>query len=240
MQVAMDKVNTLLDPEQQWTVVLNPKGISLAADQESQSIKVATTKTWPIDDVAGLVVHELGTHAARRMAGERSRLKLLALGLDRYEGGEEGVAKMREQMVKGVFEEFEGMVPHLAISLATGVDGKPRTFRETFDIVERVFAFNLAMDGAPVEEAKKKARDQAYARCVRTYRGTDGQQAGFAFTKDIVYREGNIKVWDVIGKNPGEMMRFSVGKYDPSNPKHIWILDQLGITDEEIDGAESQ
>src|SRR5690606_1090635 len=59
MQVALDKINAFVEADQQWTVVLNPKGISLAADQETQSVKVATTKTWPVDTVAGLVAHEL-------------------------------------------------------------------------------------------------------------------------------------------------------------------------------------
>lgn len=26
-----------------------------------------------------------------------------------------------------------------------------------------------------------------------------------------------------------------VGKYDPTNPCHIWILDQLGITDGDLE-----
>lgn len=233
MQVALDKINAMVDPEQQWKVVLNPAGVSLNAEQQTRSIKVATKKTWPVETVAGLVAHELGTHVVRRMTGERSKLLLLSLGLDRYEGGEEGVAKMREQMVRGSFEEFEGLEAHLAISLATGADGKPRTFRQTFEIMEKVFAFTMTRDGKSAATVKEKARESAYNRCVRTFRGTDGQHAGYAFTKDMVYREGNIRVWDVIGKNPGEVMRFSVGKYDPSNEKHVWILDQLGITDEE-------
>lgn len=51
---------------------------------------------------------------------------------------------------------------------------------------------------------------------------------------DCAIAEGNIGVWNVVGKNPEEMMRFSVGKYDPTNPRHLWILDQLGITDADL------
>jgi hypothetical protein len=54
-------------------------------------------------------------------------------------------------------------------------------------------------------------------------------------TRDIVYREGNIGVWRVVKNNPEEERRFSVGKYDPANPRHIWILEQLGISDEDLD-----
>ena len=41
-------------------------------------------------------------------------------------------------------------------------------------------------------------------------------------------------MWQVIRENPDEMLRFSVGKYDPANPRHIWILDTLGITEEDL------
>ena len=57
---------------------------------------------------------------------------------------------------------------------------------------------------------------------------------GVCCTKDIVYREGNIGVWDVLGKNPQELVRLSVGKYDPANSRHVYMLEALGITDQDI------
>ena len=56
----------------------------------------------------------------------------------------------------------------------------------------------------------------------------------------MIYREGNIGVWDVIRNNPDEMTRFSVGKYDPSNSRHIYVLDQLGISDEDLITLDSE
>ncbi len=59
--------------------------------------------------------------------------------------------------------------------------------------------------------------------------------SGVCLTKDIIYRQGNIAVCQLLGKNPEELLRFSVEKYDPANPRHIWILDQLGITEKDLD-----
>jgi hypothetical protein len=58
---------------------------------------------------------------------------------------------------------------------------------------------------------------------------------GACFTKDIIYREGNIAIWETLYKNIPEMQRWNVGKYDPSNPRRIWVLDQLGITDTDLE-----
>ena len=156
------------------------------------------------------------------------------MGLDRYEKGEEGVATMREQVLDEKIEDFAGLEGHLAIGLATGVDGKPRDFRAVYEIMEKYFYFKALSSGKEPEQALKSAQTIAWNRAVRTFRGTDCQTKGICFTKDIVYREGNIGVWEVVKENPKEMVRFSIGKYDPANERHIWILDQLGISEEDL------
>jgi hypothetical protein len=89
-------------------------------------------------------------------------------------------------------------------------------------------------------EAKAFAENSAWNRCVRTFRGTTCKTSGACLSKDMVYRKGNIGIWDVINNNPEEQRRFFVGKYDPSNKRHIWILDQLGITDDNLTDLESE
>ena len=69
-------------------------------------------------------------------------------------------------------------------------------------------------------------------------RSTDCKTPGTVFTKDIVYREGNIGVWELIRTSPNEMKRFNVGKFDPTNPRHLWILTELGITENDLKGLE--
>jgi hypothetical protein len=82
--------------------------------------------------------------------------------------------------------------------------------------------------------AQKKATNSAWSVTVRAFRGTDSKTPGACFTKDIIYREGNIAIWETLHKNLPEMQRWNVGKYDPSNPRHLWVLDQLGITDADL------
>jgi hypothetical protein len=135
-------------------------------------------------------------------------------------------------------EDFSGFDGHFAISLAIGVDGTPRDFRKTFEILKKYYQLQNILKGMSREDAEKKSDTSAWERCVRTFRGTDARTPGVCFTKDIIYREGNIAVWESVAKNAPEMSRWDVGKYDPSNPRHIWILDQLNITDEELEALD--
>ena len=190
-----------------------------------------------MDPVAlkGLILHEIGTHVARRDKGERSCLRLLGLGLDRYEGGEEGVATVRQQTTEKKFNDFAGLEGHLAISLAQGLDGVPRDFHHVYDVMRKYHFVQELLGGKDVPTAQQEASKKAWNRCVRTFRGTDCKTPGIAFTKDIIYREGNMGIWELIRTNPNEMKRFNIGKYDPTNSRHLWVLTELGIGEDDLE-----
>ncbi len=218
-----------------WQVVIDTSSKSgISVDQEKQQVKIPEGRTLTPNKLQTLIVHEIGTHVKRRVTGERSKLKLLGLGLDRYETGEEGVATAREQAMSGKVDDFAGLDGHLAIGLAYGLDGTPRNFREVYEVLKKYYKLTSLVGKEAKETVEDKSSDKAWNRCVRTFRGSDSKTKGACFTKDIVYREGNIGTWNVIRNNPQEMARFDVGKYDPSNPRHIWILETLGIEDAEI------
>jgi len=218
-----------------WTAQISTDSKSgISVNQESRQVVIPESRKSTVGNIRKLIAHEVGTHALRRINGEQTKLRLLGLGLDRYESGEEGIATMREQALEGDVTDFSGFDGHLAISLAEGLDRNPRNFRDVFTILEKYYRFRHLSNGEGAEDAIKKAGLSAWNRCIRTFRGTDCSTHGTCFTKDIVYREGNIAIWDVISKNAPEMMRFDIGKYDPSNPRHIWVLEQLNITDDDL------
>jgi hypothetical protein len=221
-----------------WKVAIDTDASNISMNHEKKTARVPESHKVDKSKLEGLIVHEIGTHLTRRVNGIRSKLKLLSLGLDRYEVGEEGVTTLREQAIRNEVDDFAGLSGHLSISLALGLDGKPRDFRGVYEVMERYFEFEHLKDRMEPAEAAEKAITKAWGRTVRTFRGSDCKTPGVCFTKDIIYREGNISVWDVVKENPEEMMRFSIGKYDPSNPRHIAVLDQLGITDEDLEALE--
>ncbi len=143
-----------------WSVEMVNRG-TVSVDQENRAVKVSTgAKTR--SKLERLMVHEVGTHVKRRINGERSKLRLLGLGLDRYEGAEEGVATMREQALEGKVSDFSGLLGHLSNSLARGVDGKPRTFREVHEWMQHYFTLNAMVLGRSKEAAIPEGRNLAW------------------------------------------------------------------------------
>lgn len=206
---------------------------SVSVDHENKCIHIPKLRTISSEKLEVLLVHEVGSHLLRRLSGEKSTLLLLSLGLDRYEAAEEGIATLLEQaLLQEELKEFSGGPKDLAISLAEGLDGTPRDFREIFNIMEKYYYFaQLINTNQNTEEVKNSSQDLAWNRAVRTFRGTTCKQKGICFTKDLIYKQGNIKIWDLISRKPGEIKNFFLGKYDPTNPEHITILSNLGIID---------
>lgn len=208
----------------------------ISVDQE-KNIIIPKKRKVGRKKLISLIAHEIGVHVQRELNGENSKLKLLSLGLDHYLKGEEGLATYMGQRFAG-FTDYAGLNGYLVVSLAAGIDGKKRDFREVFEIFKNYYL--LMISHKKTNKRIKQAENFAWSRCTRVFRGTTGKTPGACFTKDIVYREGNVGIWKVVKKNPREARRFFVGKYDPSNPRHIWILDQLGITEKDLQTLEEK
>lgn len=222
-----------------WEVVIDTSSARAVSISPEKEAKIPESREIGYKKLMALIVHEVGTHVARRVNGNRSRLMLLGLGLDRYIGGEEGVATMREQVIKNddAIEEFAGINYHLGISFAQGLDGTKRSFSGVHEMLTKRRYLERLLDGQDPDKALRLARTNSYNDCARIFRGSGCEAPGVVFSKDLAYREGNIGVYQLIKTTKGqqEMLRFSIGKYDPANQRHIWILDQLGITDEDLD-----
>jgi len=215
-----------------WKIKIDyTSNTSIYVDQKKKALIIPILKRVCNNGLRYLLIHEIGTHILRRKNGEKSALQLLGLGLNDVEMAEEGIATVRGQALNKNFEDFSGIDGFLAVSFALGLDGKPRDFRETFEMLKQYYLFNSLCSGDDFRGAERYAKLTAWDRCVRTFRGTNCKMPGICFTKDIIYRQGNINIWKALLKNPAEIKRFSIGKYDPANPKHTWILDQLNITE---------
>ena len=213
-----------------WEVVIDENAVNIGVNSSKRVVRVPTDerlkiRTYPLtaEKIKGLIVHEIGTHALREHRGFSSTLKLLSVGLDRYEKDEEGVATYLEQQYTKP-RDFSGEEGYLAIGLARGLDGhSPRTFREVFDVLVDYYQVVHQSD-------KLVARELAWKRCLRTFRGTPGDLPGVVFPKDIFYREGNIMLWKLLGSETATDHDLMRGKYG-FNPRHMQILADLEVTD---------
>jgi hypothetical protein len=220
--VEIDKKNE----RQNFAVSLSKKKVLLPAEEK---LKLRTEEgKLTLQKIRGLIVHELGTHALRNHNGSRSKLQLLSVGMDRYEVGEEGLATYRDQQETGK-SDYAGFDNYFAASLAKGLDGGgERTFAQVFKIL---LDYYLVCDNADFN----KARELAWKKCVRIFRGTTGDVPGVIFTKDIIYRKGNIATYKLMEKEGAEKIDFNVGKFDPANPRHVAVLIEFGILDKDLE-----
>ena len=224
-----------------WRVVIDTEtGISnFSVSQEHKVVRIPAEEKLMGRNISkkklrGLLEHEIKTHVARRSNGERSKLQLLGLGLDRYLKAEEGVATYAEQQVTGA-SEFAGVPRFLSIAFAKGIDGNPLDFRKTHAAMS-----DYRLLSSPKKDVTpEQAATTAYNDCVRIFRGSTCGTPGAVYPKDMSYF-GNRAIWTLVSEDSDVVETFTVGKYDPNNNEHVALLTQLGILDGDLDGLESE
>ncbi len=222
-----------------WEIVISKDVKWVNTYQGEKRVKISENVKRSELEIAQLVGHEIETHVAHRQRGERSKLKLLGLGLDRYLPAEEGIATLSDQRIGGA-TSYSGLDYYLTIGLARGTDGEPRTFKEVFDILNDYNYLRNLDAGMDKEKARKGAANTAYTDCERSFRGLNDLDSvrGYSFNRNLVYRKGNIAIWNLIRQNPEAEMSFTLGKFDPTNPRHLFVLTELGITDQDLTSLE--
>ena len=224
--------------EKTWDIKIVPNLVAIrvrkfGVDKPVIEIPEDRERKFSLDKIRKLIAHEIETHVLRGESGKKSKLKLLELGLDRYLATEEGLSVYNEQIIDSDMRPERAGGLWGAVSLAIS---RQHNFRETFDILKDLYLAAELKNTFDIEKARLRAGSLAWNRAMRVFRGiSDVSKAGNRYTKDIVYREGNIGVWEVAKNNPEEIVRFSIGKYDPANHRHIWILDQLGISETDLE-----
>ena len=217
-----------------WSLVVDTSGqrSRFSVQQANKIVHIPSAKQLqlrprPLTDVQveALAAHEIGVHVRRAQNGAASGLDLLQHGLDSYLAGEEGLASYMQQQCEGG-TEFYGFDRYMAASLAVGLDGTRRDFRAVFSTMVDYYTIQASL-------AKREDRivpiRAAWDVCVRIFRGTTGQSAGYIYTKDIVYMEGNIGIWHLLSERPHVFPLLFLGKFNPLMPKHVKALQSLEI-----------
>jgi len=240
--------------DKQTRIVLNNLGM------DDYIIEDTTLETWSIENIkkkvsrpikkewiskeryVGLMAHEFGTHGLEYKNGMKTRLKLLAIGLDKYIGASEGKATMREQLA---FNSPNGMLEtkrfqeylrrHFSISLGIGYSGQILSFKKVFKIMNAIDTLwqrvQASKNGTSYNKANMQASDWTWDLLAkRTLKGTDGK--GGAFYKDAIYLEHNLAYWQLAKQHPGLFQYWDLGKYDLLNPHHVHLLVELGMLED--------
>jgi len=214
--------NCIDETSERTRFAVNPtqKTIFIPTDAQLQARSRPLTRIG----AQALAEHEVGVHARRSYEGSQQTLQLLALGLSGHLVGEEGLASYMQQQIEGA-KNFYGMDRYLAIGLVIGLDGTVRDFRSVFALMQLYYVIDVDNDAVPPEVAIRSA----WEVCRRIFRGTTAQQAGYAYTRDLAYFEGNVGIWEYIVSHPERLPHLFIGKYNPLNKRHVESLQTLEI-----------
>lgn len=224
-----------------YKVVSGTSGFSY--DKKSRILKIPDSSVRNWLGTSKTIAHE-ATHAERANRGRKTGVIPLELGIE-HQQLEEGLTTLVEQEINGS-RTIAGFAGYFKAGLAEGLDGKPRNFEEVFDILnDYYFLENIKKkSNIDLESARQKAEKSAYSNAVRTFRGIhDLKQKGLYFLKDIIYRDGSIKinrilsdVQKTLGKEKANVFygAFRKARWDPTNPKHYHIIKELAdLSDEQ-------
>jgi hypothetical protein len=207
-------------------------GMAWSVEHQSAELRGPAQYDYPWERFVGLPAgHEAGSHILEYINGLRQPLQLCGIGLDRYVKTNEGRALLREQVVYGRFEEFAAtdrwqdvLRRGLAVGLAIGDGGQPRSFGEMHAIMSSVDQLRELRRETPAADPRARAAERTWTLlATRIMRGTDGQGA---YQKDRLYPEGNIACWQAFANDPQAINRGDSGKYDITNAQHLQIIQQ--------------
>lgn len=179
-----------------------------------------------------ILAHEIETHIFRSVAGEKSRLLLLSLGLANFLETEEGLATYcsMEAARFGAPKTDKLWTGTLATGLAAGVVCSPFSFHALRSFLMNTFTLRgLLVAKKTRDEIQKDALKNAHKRCLRTWRGVSNLASpGICATKDSVYLRGYLAVHHKLQQEPAAFDRFLVGSV---GLQHLDALGELGITE---------
>ena len=175
--------------------------------------------------VENLVVHEIGVHMLRSIAGGDTDILPLKSGLSDYYDTEEGLGVVMEQALSGKFAE-RGVDHYITAGLAH-FDNKD--FREAFEIKWRLSLLGSVDDGSEVSDGQiVKAKKTAFTQTLRSFRGTNDMP----LFKDLSYYNGSVEVWRYLESVKGDDFLLSLllaGKVNTSADHRRVILESKSV-----------
>jgi len=161
---------------------------------DSDTLKLRTGAEYRFQGLLGLLYHEVGTHALRRINYERQPWyqKRKDFGLNHlYLPTEEGLATLHSLLPKTEKSLYTTAIRYLAVK-----HSQTHSFAELWQFVERYI----------------QDFETQWMICFRQKRGVTDTSQGGGYTKDLVYFDGAVKVWQWLMKHNFDLPKLYLGK----------------------------
>jgi hypothetical protein len=212
-----------------WSIIADPtmSHARVELDMKQLFVPAQRSMTWP--KLVLEFAHEIEAHVVRAESGRKSPLSLLSSGLRGYLPTDEGLAIYYEQeaaRAQQLLVSPKLWLGTLATGFACGIISPPLTFRHLYHFFEQVLLLQQLLLGKSFSSAQAEARQTAFSRCLRTYRGVPHlEEAGICSTKDAHYLEGYRSVKQAIA----EGITFEQLMVGSCALNHLAELAELGI-----------
>lgn len=214
-----------------WDITNTPGKAMFSVSSSNRAIDIpdgrADVKTK--QELTGLLLHEIGVHAARAVGGYTAGNKKLASGMPGYVDFEEGFGIFVEYVATGKMPD-KASDRYIDIALASGVNGIRLSRTQLIDLA--IARLTIRFEDIEPEGIEKEARDHIN----RIFRGGNGVayynddgtiKAQAVFSKDLSYFVGFPKVVEYIkhqldaGYDVSEVLDYLLcGKFDPTIDAH--------------------
>lgn len=202
-----------------WSVSMDAASGGVSRVESASRQLILSGEDWTIEDVRIDLAHELAGHVARSFAGEHSPIGMLGIGTREYPATEEGLALYYQSQVEvryaTPFDDSGQITGMLAMGLASGVVTPPLTFLSLSTFIEQVIYLyrRLLRPWNDPERDRKRAREYARYRCLRTFRGVPQlEQAGVCYLQDTMYLRGILLMRRLVAEDETILDRLMVGK----------------------------
>lgn len=178
--------------QDRYQVVWSSSFVSRASITKD-TIKLRSQSEFRKDDFIGMLYHEIGTHALRRINYEQQPWykKKKQYGFSDYLKTEEGLASLHSLLPKSYKSAYKSAIRYLAVNFA-----QEHSFAETWKFL-----------GKYVQDTETR-----WMISVRQKRGIQDTSLGGGYAKDLVYFEGLIEVWQWLQQHNFDITKLYFGK----------------------------
>lgn len=200
-----------------WQVTIDPNASSARVERGLRHLYLADNPL-SLDEIRDYLSHELAGHVGRCVAGENSKLGLLAIHTKNSLETGEGLAVYYDRQTaiqqRQTYDDTSIWTATFATGLASGVITSPQTFLQLCAFFELFYLLYQLVNhsGTDMKIAQETARKYALSICLRTYRGVPNlEKKGICFTKDAHYLRGLQKVEQAVAQDANILDRLASG-----------------------------
>jgi hypothetical protein len=205
-----------------WHAALKTGAPNVFIDPARQAVTIPAGRTYSVEHVNNLVVHEIGVHVLRAVKGAASREPLAGFGLPGYGPTEEAFGVLLANAETADYRQINSLIPLAVVEYAARPS--TTTFRQVYD-----FARALIIGLSNPNDSKYPLKEAEYSRAAfsRTCRVLKTGTTNLVERSTTKYWRGQLllcRYFDSAGLNQTTFDELFEGKYDALSHSQLDLI----------------